>query len=111
MLIRRKSSSVAGIERSDPAVATPFFEPYPALFEFLTVDMWDEKVKRLKGTINIFYQDGRWKCWLNDKDGKRSACVTASSPEDLLLCAEAGLLGDDLDWRAERPSGAARGGR
>jgi len=110
VLIKKHSSSVSNIERSLVPPTNSVFESNPAVFEFLTAERWDDGTQRKCGTITLFWQEGRWKCWVNDKDSNRSACVTATSVEDLLTTVESGLMSGSLDWRQARPSGTRRGG-
>lgn len=82
----------------------------PALHEFLTLPRWDDGCARKLGTISVFWEDGFWKAWLNDKDGQRSVCVAALSLSALLLLVDEKLVTDDLQWRKARPD-VGRAGR
>lgn len=80
----------------------------PTLLDFLMLAAWPDGSRRLLGTVSIFYEDGLFKCWLNDKDGLRCCCVSGSSLDALFLAVDARLAADDLEWRKARPD-AARG--
>lgn len=80
----------------------------PTLFDFLTLASWPDGCKRTLGTVSVFWEDGRFKCWVNDKDGLRSACLSAGSLAELFLTVDTRLELDDLEWRKARPE-AARG--
>jgi len=108
VLLKRVSSSVANVERVECPAPGSVFELNPAIFEFLTCSKWDDGAPRKLGTLTLFFEAGRWKAWVNDKDGSRSACVTASSVEDLVVNIESGLMSGSLDWRAARPSVQSR---
>jgi len=75
----------------------------PALYEFLTMSRWDEKTPRRLGTISVFWEDGSFKVWVNDKDGQRCSCVSSFALRDCLLKVEAKLTDDSLEWRKARP--------
>lgn len=71
----------------------------PALQEFLTLQKWDDGSSRKPGSISLFWEDGCFKVWCNDKDASRSASVSAVTLEDLLLRLEGKLTEDSLEWR------------
>lgn len=104
MLIRKPASN--GFHRELPLQVEQdlWFSGYPALFEFLTLDKWEDGAKRQRGTVTVFFEEGRWKCWVNDKDAARSACVTARTLDEVVSLTESGLVADSLDWRRARPS-------
>lgn len=82
----------------------------PTLIDFLALSQWPDGCRRLLGTVSLFWEEGRYKCWLNDKDGQRSTCVSGATLTELLLCVDARLSADDLEWRKARPEPArARG--
>jgi hypothetical protein len=70
---------------------------------------WDDGSSRKPGTLSLFWEDGYWKCWLNDKDASRSACVSSESLEDLFLKVEGRLTEDSVEWR--RSFSGGRGGK
>jgi hypothetical protein len=103
MLIRKTVAS-NGVHAPRGIASWPEeLQAYPATYEFLTVDSWPDGGKRTRGTVTLFNEEGRWKCWINDKDQGRSACVTAASLPELLAAVEYGLVEDSLDWRRARP--------
>ncbi len=73
-----------------------------ALVEFLTAVKWDDGSVRKSGTVLIVFEDGLWKAWLHDRDGKRSAWVSGRTPVDLASAIEEGFQTDSLGWRADR---------
>jgi len=50
----------------------------------------------------LLAEDGVWKAWLHDRDGKRSCWVSAGSLYDLALRVEQVLVVGGDDWRADR---------
>jgi hypothetical protein len=83
----------------------------PTLVAFVSQQLWDNGDKRVCGSFSVFYEQGCYKAWLNDKDGHRCAVLAAGSLPLLLVALEAGLMGDKLDWRQERPRGEVRRGK
>lgn len=81
----------------------------PALLEHLTLGKWDDGAVRQRGSISVFWEDGVFKMWINDKDSGRAASVSAATMEDLLLRVEGKLTEDSLDWR--RAFGASKNGK
>lgn len=103
MLIRKASENGAHKQLPLQVEADLVFSRTPAIFEFLTSDKWDDGKTRQRGTVTVFFEDGRWKAWVNDKDGGRSACVSGKTLDDCITKAEIGLVEDSLDWRRARP--------
>lgn len=77
-----------------------FAKKHPLLWAMLTDTQWDDGGARDVSAISLFVEDGRWKGALNDKDLRRSAYVTADSPQAVLLTLEDGLRSNQLDWRS-----------
>jgi len=82
----------------------------PTLHDFLTLGKWDDGSTRRLGTASIFWEEGDWKLWLNDKDGGRSCCVSSDTLEGVLAKADQKLSDDTLEWRKARPE-QGRAGR
>ena len=81
---------------------------FPAVVEFLTAARWPEGDPRLPGSLTLFCDALSWKACLNDKDQGRVAFISGDTPEAVLVALEAGLVGDSLSWRAQRPGGSKR---
>lgn len=96
---------------SGPAAAvlnedTAFAKGCPALWEFLTVTLWEDGAERKPGTLYLFVDNGRWKVMLKDVDAGRVAFFGAETWAALLKGLEAGLQASSLDWRVDRkPTG------
>jgi hypothetical protein len=107
MLISRREPH-QGVNGSNGSVySDTLFQAYPAILEFLTVERWPDGKPRKPGTFSVFFQEGKMKCWINDKDADVSACLSAGSVLDLLGLVEAGLVSGSLDWRRS-PQGGRR---
>jgi hypothetical protein len=78
--------------------------------EFMTLEQWPGGDKRRTGALSLFFEDGVFKCWVNDKDAQRSATLSAPTLGLLLLKVEEKLAEDTLEWRKARPE-QGRAGR
>ena len=73
--------------------------------EFLTMTEWSPGGDpRTPGTVLFFYDSGRLKVMLNDKDASMVAFGCASLTGGLWEEVEGMLLAKDTDWRPSRPS-------
>lgn len=109
-LLKRSARTAEALEPDSVGSEVECRIALPCLHEFLTLSKWDDGCPRKLGTVSIFWEDGSWKCWLNDKDGSRSACVSASSLAALLSKVDEKLHVDQLEWRKARPE-VGRAGR
>lgn len=99
MFIKRASGTGAASSGGSGLGDAGYAAGHPATVEFLTLEKWPDDKPRELGSLKLFVQDGRWKCLLNDPDGRRSACVTADTLTDLMGTVERKLVDDSLDWR------------
>jgi len=91
-------------------MSCPLIERYPAISEFLTLDFWDDKSSRETGTLLLCFGEGRWKAWLNDRDGYLTAWLSGETLTALLDAVEKGFLNGDIDWRAAPKQKRGKGG-
>lgn len=82
---------------------------YPGLAEFLSSVAWTAEEARETGTVLICTGDGRWRAWLNDRDGGVTAWVSAGTLTGLLDALEQGLVGGGLEWRKAKVWGGGGG--
>lgn len=73
----------------------------PTVHEWLTETQWDDGKPRRTTTLMVVVENGRWKCWVHDRDSKRSAWVSADAWEALWEILERGLQAEDLEWRKD----------
>ena len=90
-----------------PADYCRWMQAHPAICEFLTLASWEGGDARETGTLLLCFGDGQFKCWLNDRDGGRTAWLSGPTVSELLTSAEERLAADTLDWRAA-PSNSGR---
>lgn len=110
-LKRRVEEKRAPEERSMVGDASGLMADCPALWEFLTMDKWDDGGTRVTGTLLLFADDGKLKAALRDRDGGWVTFASASDLETLLLTLDEGIQREALEWRKERPMGGNRGKR
>jgi len=73
----------------------------PNVHEWLTETQWHDGKPRKSTTLMVVVENGRWKCWVHDRDARRSAWVTADAWEALWVVLERSLKDDDLEWRKD----------
>lgn len=100
------SFSDPGANFEDPE----FIRSYPTLYHYLFDVVWDDGTQRETATLLLFADAGRLKACLKDRALHRSAFVSSSSLDGVFEALERGLLGEGLDWRAEKVFPKKRGG-
>jgi len=95
----RKTAQSAQPEKFNISADTEFFNDYPAVAEYLTLDRWEDGTVRSRSTVTIFAEEDCWKCCLNDRDGSRSLFVSASTFSGLLRTLERCLQEEGTPWR------------
>lgn len=81
-----------------------FAQRFPVLCEWLYTDRWDDGTPRVLPSINLFVELGAFKCFLNDRDLSRSACLTGATVGQLFATCERRLAAGDLEWRPSKPA-------
>jgi hypothetical protein len=94
-----KEKAAAGLPMAEDAELQTLC---PTLYDFLTMTVWPDKAARKVGTIMIVAEGGRWKAWVHDGDGKRSAWVSSESFNGLLAIVDKELSEDSLGWRPDK---------
>lgn len=75
---------------------------FPRVHEFLTEREWDDAKPRKTGTVMILVEDGWWKAWVHDRDGKASSWFSGTSLDDVLKAVDDALDGGTVAWRPDR---------
>lgn len=102
MAMSRSTSTTAAGLKGATVADEQLRKAHPKLHEFLTEAVWDDGKPRKTGTVMILVEDGWWKCWLHDRDGKGSAWFTAGTMLDALTAVEMALEAGDVSWRVDR---------
>lgn len=79
-----------------------FSAEYPTLYEWLRESKWDDGATRKTGAVMILVDGSYLKAWVHDKDGRRSAWVSAESFSLLLQAVDSALAEGRLEWRADK---------
>lgn len=74
---------------------------YPTLFAHLTETVWDDGKPRKTATLLLFAENGRWKGFFHDRDGKRGFWVTAEAWEGLLDALEGSVESSSTEWKRD----------
>lgn len=93
-----QGGAVPSAKSIDPEMSAKF----PALWEYVTEDAWEDGTARETATLLIFYEEGCLKACLNDRSGQRSAFWSNRSLAGLLACVEADLQAGAVEWRTKR---------
>jgi hypothetical protein len=97
-ITRRSDKGVSQID-TPMSVDCAFGKRYPNIAEFLSRLTWEDGTTRVLGTMLLLVEDGRAKCWLNDKDAGLSCWLSGATVSDALAAAEKVLGGTGGDWR------------
>jgi hypothetical protein len=108
MLKKRESSASSGNSVGKSPEPCGLALTFPTLFEFISLSKWPDGSTRATGTITLIGEGGLLKAAVHDRDGARSAFVSARSLTVLLENLEEGLAADDLDWRDKPTEGGRR---
>lgn len=73
---------------------------HPALWEYLTLDQWEDGSHRQTSTLSVFWGSNGLQAALNDREAGLVAFASGDSLDVLLAALEHGLQTDSLDWRA-----------
>lgn len=75
---------------------------YPNVHDHLVEDLWSDGKVRKSSTLMIVVENGRWKGWIHDRDGRRSSWLSAASWEGILEVVEKSLAEGTTEWRADK---------
>lgn len=103
---RRQSGAVGAVVPAVLAGGDGPLADYPDLLEFLTLARWPDGAARETGTAMVFVDDGKWKIWLHDRDGKAGCFVAGTSLDGALAAAEGAVAGQAGDWRPDKKKGS-----
>lgn len=97
--LRRNSRGEGGGGRPPEPHLDELAVRWPALTEFLTLGQWEANKPRETGTVLICYDAGKWKAWVNDRDGEVTAWLSGDTLAGLLEALDRAIREDSLDWR------------
>lgn len=97
--IKASLARAAGMGPDAPPRDPDFANQHPALCEFMTLTRVDAKTVRKTATLNVFFEQGVFKAFLNDRETRKSLCVVSDTFLGLLVALEASITSDDPGWR------------
>jgi len=89
----------AGPTTGDALNVDSFGAAFPALWEFMCLDRWENGKSRVAGSLTLFVEAGMVKCCVNDKDRRMMSFVGASGLVAVLEEVELQLEESRLSWR------------
>lgn len=100
MFIRRQASkscaeSLAGVDGG------AFATDYPAIWEYLTLDRWEDGKPRQTSTLQVFGDRGTLKAALKDREAGQICFVAGRTVYEALDVLEAALVNDTAEWRED----------
>lgn len=81
------------------AVDAEMSKQYPALMEFMTITVNDDKTPRETATVLIFAEAGLFKGCLSDRETQQTLWASSDTFEGLLEALEAMLQSGSPQWR------------
>jgi len=112
--VRRLVENEAQRRQVQGPEAEAWVRAHPALWEYLTLEAFDDGTKRQTATVCLFVEDGFVKIALQDRQEGRSLWVSSPSPEGGFDALEAHLAQGTGEWRRSRnghPSHSGKGQR
>lgn len=103
---RAEASSHAG--SASLVSETEFVTHFPTVWEYLTETTYTDGQKRQTSSLNIFFQDGVFKCSLRDRDVGEILWASADGPLGCLKVLEGKLVSGEADWRKDTYAGGAK---
>lgn len=101
-LQRRVSSGTSGGVSGASVPPASDATALPALVEFLSASRYADGVERVTGTLTVFFEQGKWKCCLNDRDQEVCGWIAVSELVDLPLALDLLMQEGKVDWREVR---------
>lgn len=109
-LLRKNTIRSTGSDPVNSLAQPDDFNGCPALWEFLTMTMWEEDgSKRETGTVLVFSDATGLKVMLNDRDSRKVAFAVVDAETGLLASLEGMLTSVTTDWRASKDARGAKG--
>jgi hypothetical protein len=111
--VRRMVADAGRVMEAGHAATVEWAAAFPALWEYMTLEVWEDGGQRERSMLCLFVEDGRWKAALQDRAAGRSLWATGTTPTDVLTLLERSLQAGDADWRESKGQGGAgkRSGR
>lgn len=83
----------------DLFIAQGIMDLIPAVCDYLTLDAYEDGVKRTRASLMAFVETGVVKVCLNDRDQGMTLWRSGPSIEDCLVALETAIVSGAADWR------------
>lgn len=103
--IKKSLASHAKVAERNAFVDPEFLKSYPALGEFLTLSVDDGKARET-ATLTVFFQDGAFKAFLNDRHSNAALCAISPTFDGLWVALEELITSDAPPWRYRQENGS-----
>lgn len=101
--MKRQQKAPAGAEGVPLALICEELILYPALAEFLFLQVWEEdQAPRETGTVLMFSDGCHLKAMLNDRAQGLVAFLTLDPTEEVLVALDKAVLSTGTDWRPSK---------
>lgn len=112
VLKRRTEQPAEGAAGAGREGADEFAAAFPALWEFLVLEVWPGSAERRQaGTLLLFLQDGKVKARLVDHDRDEVAFFAYGSVWEALQGCDRALAEGSGDWRRQKAWKGSQGPR
>jgi len=79
----------------------PWAKRYPAIWEYLTADRWEDGAVRQTSTLQLFGDRGSLKVALKDRENGVICFLSGRDPEEALEALEMALRNGTAEWRED----------
>lgn len=100
MFVRRHQAGAAG-ESLAGTDGGEFASRYPAIWEYLTLDRWEDGKPRQTSTLQLFGDRGALKAALKDREAGLICFVSGRTPYEALDVLEGALVGGTAEWKED----------
>jgi len=98
--MKKPISTGEALGKSDIPDDTTFAKDFPALWEYLTHDTYDDGSSRERSTIKLRVESGRWLLAVNNEDARQSAYTTGTTLKETLKACNKALQDETAEFRS-----------
>lgn len=99
MFVKRVIAGTPG-QPGAPPTDPDFAKKYPALWEYLSLQQWEDGKNRKLATLSLSLQEGRWCVCMVDKESNRLTFLSGTTHSEVLRTLEKKLADETVEWRA-----------
>ena len=105
---KREEAAKTDRPSGEPTQDAAFARKFPAIWEFLTLETWEDGKARLTSTLLFLVEGGRWKACLNDRALDRSCWAAGDTVDACMASLEASMSAGTAEWRRRAPQKSPR---